>query len=125
MAADPKVNKKRLVLLLWSLVAAFYFYLSFDYIRIEMNDDKLANYVNYVVQLAGNENHTPREIRALLLVRADELGISLRTDQIKIKGTGRELKVSVEYDMNVEVPVFNRGFYRKHYSHNISYRQPR
>jgi hypothetical protein len=125
MAADPKVNKKRLVLLLWVLVATFYFYLSFDYIRIEMNDDKLAKYVNYIVQLAGNENHTPREIRALLLVRADELGISLTTDQIKIKGTGRELKVSVEYDMNVEIPIFHRGFYRKHYSHNISYRQPR
>ena len=125
MTADPKVNAKRLVLLVWVLVAVLYFYLAFDYIRIERNDEKFGDYLRYVVQLAGNESHAPREIRALLLVRADELGIHLRGDQIQIKGSGRELKVSLEYEMDIDIPVLRQGFYRKHYAHNISYRQPR
>lgn len=125
MAADPKVNAKRLVLLVWVLVAGLYFYLSYDYIRIERNDEKLADYVRYVVQLAGNESHAPREIRALVLVRADELGIHLKSDQIKIKGSGHELKVSLAYEMDIDIPVLHQGFYRKHYAHDISYRQPR
>ena len=125
MAADPKVNAKRLVLLVWVLVAVFYFWLSFDYIRIEMNNERLGNYVRYVVQLAGNESHTPREIRALLLVRADELGINLKGDQIQIKGIGKELKVAVEYEMDIDIPILQRGVYRKHFAHSIAYRQPR
>ena len=125
MTADPKVNAKRLVLLVWVLVATLYLSLTFDYIRIERNDEKLADYVRYVVQLAGSESHTPREIRALLLVRADELGIHLKSDQVKIKGIGHELKVSLEYEMDIDIPVIRHGLYRKHYVHDISYRQPR
>src|SRR5262245_13145820 len=97
--SDPSASAKRLVLAAWAFVAFFYFYLCFDYIRIDMNDTKLGEYVHYVVQLAGNENRSSREIRALLLVRADELGVPLASDQIKIQGTGQELKVSLNYDV--------------------------
>ncbi len=38
MATGPHI--KRLVLLSWILVAVFYFYLSYDYIRVSMNDRK-------------------------------------------------------------------------------------
>ena len=58
MVEDPQKNAKRLVLLFWILVAFFYFYLSFDYFRVDMNDDRMADYVRYVVQLAGNESRS-------------------------------------------------------------------
>jgi hypothetical protein len=110
--------------LFWLLVAMFYFYLTFDYIRVAMNNDKLGAYVRYVVQLAGNERRTPREIRALLMVRADELGVPLSDDQIRIQGSGQNLKVSVIYDVEIEVPILRSGVYQKHYEHQVSYRQP-
>ena len=125
MAEATSVNGKRLVLLFWVLVAAFYFYLTFDYIRVAMNNDKLGEYARYVVQLAGNESRTPREIKALLLVRADELGVPLHSDQIKVQGRGVSLKVSLKYDIDIDVPIFPSGFYAKHYEHTVSYRQPR
>jgi hypothetical protein len=122
---DPKKNGKRVVLLLWVTVAFFYFYLSMDYIRVEMNDDRMADYVRYVVQLGGNESRNAREIRSLLLVKADELKIPLTNDHIKIQGAGSTLKVAVQYDMDIDIPIFKRGFYTKHYEHDLSYRQPR
>jgi hypothetical protein len=118
------LNRKRLVLLFWLLVAMFYFYLSIDYIRVAMNNDKLGEYVQKVVQLAGNEKRTPREIRALLMVRADELGVPLSTDQIRIQGSGQNLKVFLMYDVDIEVPILRSGVYQKHYEHQVSYRSP-
>lgn len=125
MADESNLNRKRLVLLFWILIAVFYFYLSFDYIRVAMNNEKLGEYVRYVVQLAGNESRSPREIKALLIVRADELGVPLTTDQIRIQGSGQNLKVSVMYDVDIDVPIFTHGLYSKHYEHQVSYRQPR
>lgn len=123
---DPKKNYKRLVLLCWSLVAVFYFSISFDYIRIEMNDDQFGDYMRSVVQLAGSERRTPREIRSLLLAKADELQIPLNGQQIRIGGAGSpDLKVALQYDINVDVLVFRRGFYSKHFEHTAIYRQPR
>jgi hypothetical protein len=126
MTDDSKKNsKKRLVLVVWSLVAFYYFFISYDYIRTEMNDDRMGAYVHYVVQLAGNEARTPKEVRALLLVKADELKIPLKAEGIKVQGAGQSLKVSLEYDVNIDVPIFQYGFYSKHYEHDISYRQMR
>ncbi|HTG74282.1 MAG TPA: hypothetical protein VMB70_10960 [Terriglobia bacterium] len=90
-----------------------------------MNDDKMADYVRYVVQLAGNESRSAREVRTLLLVKADELQIPLKSEQIKIQGTGQTLKVALQYDASIDIPIFRQGFYSKHYIHNVPYRQPR
>jgi len=125
MTDDPKKNsKRRLVVLVWVLVAFYYFYVSWDYVRTEMNDDSMAAYAHYVVQLAGNETRTPREVRSLLLVKADELQIPLKPEQIRVQGAGQSLKVSLQYDVNIDIPIFQHGFLSKHYEHNISYTQP-
>ena len=74
--ATASANAKRIVLLLWVLVAFFYFYLSYDYIRVTMNDKAFVDYLQYVVQIAGNEHRPAKEIRALILVKAEQLGYS-------------------------------------------------
>ena len=124
MIEDPKKNAKRMVLMFWIMVAFYYFYISYDYIRTEMNNDKMGEYIRYVVQLAGNETRTPREVRSLLLVKADELKIPLTGDQIRIQGTGQSMRVFLQYDVMLDIPIFRYGFYQKHYEHNIGYRQP-
>jgi hypothetical protein len=119
---DPHANVKRLVLVSWALVALFYFYLCYDYIRVDMSASRMGEYVHYVVQLAGNENRTGREIRALLLVRAEELGVPLTGDQIRIQGSGKDLKVSLDYDVSIDIPILRQDLYSKHYEHTAVYR---
>jgi hypothetical protein len=117
-------NAVRLVFLFWVLVAFFYFYLSYDFIRTTMKDKSFDDYLDYVVQLAGNEHRPPKEIRALLLVRAEELGLPIQGNHITILGGGESLKVAVNYEVDIEVPVLAAGVYRKLYQHNAAYARP-
>ena len=47
MASGRASNAKRLVLLLWLLVAFFYFYLSYNYIIVTMNDRQFNEYLEH------------------------------------------------------------------------------
>jgi hypothetical protein len=122
MAVGP--NRKRLVLLVWLLVAIFYFYLSWDYIRASMNDTAFGDYLQYVVQIAGPENRPVKEIRALILVKAEELSLPIRGEQITILGGGDSLNVRVSYDVNIEIPLIQRQIYTKRFEHFVKYRPP-
>jgi hypothetical protein len=123
--AAASANAKRSVLLLWLLVAFFYFYLSYDYIRATMNDKQFADYLQYIVQIAGAENRPAKEVRALLLVKAEELSIPLKGEQIAVSGGGNSLNVAVNYDVDIDVPLIQREIYRKTFEHNVKYQQPK
>ena len=123
MKDSSKSHAKRLVLLFWILVLSFYFYLSYDYIRLQMTDDKFGDALQHIVQLAGSENQTNKDIRALVLVRADELELPISGNQITILGAGHSLNIVVGYDIDLDIPIFSKGFYSKHYDHKAIYRQ--
>jgi len=118
-----EANTKRLVLLLWVLVAIFYFYLSYDYIRVTMSDRQFTDYMQYVVQIAGNEQRPAKEIRELLLVKAEELALPVPGSGITVLGGGDSLNVGVNYDVDIDIPVIQRQIYTKHFEHNIKYQR--
>ena len=121
--ATGSAQAKRIVLLLWVLVAFFYFYISYDYIRVTTNDRQLEDYLQYVVQIAGNDHRPAKEIRALLLVKSEELGLPIRGDNITILGGGQSLNVAVNYDVDIDIPVLQRQIYTKHFEHKVHYQQ--
>ena len=125
MPKATTAHSGRLVLLFWILVAFFYFFVSYDYIRTSMNDQAFADYLEYVVQIAGNDHRPSREIQALILVKSEELGLPVRGDQISIAGEGASLRVSVDYEADIEIPIFERGVYRKLFQHAVGYSTPR
>jgi hypothetical protein len=123
MAAGASAHVKRIVLLLWILVAFFYFYLSYNYIRTSMNDRQFDDYLQYVVRIAGDEQRPAKEVRALILVRADELSIPVRGEQITIGGGGDTLNVAVSYDVDIEIPLLQRLIYTKKFEHKVAYQR--
>jgi hypothetical protein len=114
-------NIKRLVLLTWLLVGFFYFYLSWGYIRVTMDDQQFADYLQYVVNVAGSEERPTKEIRALILVRAEQLSLPVSGDQITILGGGRTLNVRVNYQKDIEIPVLQSTVYTKEFYHYVQY----
>ena len=118
-------NRKRLALLLWILVAFFYFYLSYDYIRAVRNDRQFGDYLHRVVQIAGSERRPAEEIRALLLEKAAELSLQLTDPQIEVQGSGESLKVNVNYDVDIEIPLIERRVYTKRFEHKDGYQSGR
>ena len=125
MDHPSRLRSRRLVLLVWVLVAIFYFYLSYDYIRASSNDKKLGEYLEYVVRLAGSERRPANEIRDLILVRADELGLPISGEQITILGGGTTLNVSLDYGVDIDFPVIERVVYRKTFQHKVAYQSQR
>jgi hypothetical protein len=115
---------KRLVLLLWTLVALFYFYLAYDYIRVTEHDREFAEYLQRVVQSAGVEQRSTKDIRELLLAKARELSLPLRGDQIEVKGGSEGFDVGVHYSVDIEFPLLQRQIYMKKFEHNEKYRPP-
>src|SRR5215510_5276915 len=115
---------KRLVFLLWIIVAFFYFYLSYDYIRVMKHDQQFADYLHHVVQIAGTEERPPKEIRALLLVRAEQLSLPIRGEQIAVAGGGQSLSVSVKYDVDIEIPLVQREIYTRRFEHKERFQGP-
>ena len=114
-------HAKRLVLLTWLLVGFFYFYLSWGYIRVTMDDQQFSEYLQYVVNVAGSEERPAKEIRALILVRADQLSLPVRGEQITILGGGRTLNVRVNYQVDIEIPVLQSTVYTKEFNHFAQY----
>lgn len=125
MTSTADSRNKRLVFLTWVLVAVFYFYLSYDFIRASMAGEQFGEYLRFVVKVAGTENRSPREIRELLVNKADELGFHLDRSQIKIKGLGDSLDVSVSYQLDVDLPIVRRGFYAMPFEQREQFKRPR
>ncbi len=118
-------NVKRLVLLTWALVAFFYFYLSYDYIRVSMNDKEFADYIQYVVQIGGGERRPAKEIRALILAKAEELSLDVEPERITVLGGGETLNVTLNYEVEIEVPLLRREIYTKKFEHELKFQTAR
>ena len=125
MAEGRSLNARRLVLLVWVLVAFFYFYLSYDYVRVTTNDKQFEDYLQHVVQIAAMEGRSAKDIRDLLLVKAEELSLPLRRDQIVVDSAGLSLNVAVNYDVDIEIPLIQREIYTKKFEHKAKYQGPR
>jgi hypothetical protein len=106
------------------LVGFFYFFLSWGYIRITMDDQKFSDYLQYVVNIAGSEQRPAKEIRALILVKAEQLNLPVRGDQIAISGIGSTLDVRVNYKVNIDIPVLQSTVYTKQIDHYARYQVP-
>jgi hypothetical protein len=120
----PGQHGNRFALLFWVLIAAIFFFFSYNYIRASMNDAKLAEYLTHAVDLAASQHRPPKELRELILVNAEELGLSIQGDQIKITGLGAAMNVSVSYEVEFKAPFSNRVLYRKVFQHDVIYHAP-
>lgn len=116
-------NIRRLILLAWILLAFFYGSLTYDYIAAGNKDKELEAYLHYVVQVCGDDHRPSKEVRALVLVKADELKLPLHGEQVSITGNGPTLKVAVSYSVDFVLPVIKRRIYQKVYPHEAAYHQ--
>jgi len=123
-----KVSKTRvrlLVLSLWILLAAFYFSLAYDYIVASSKDKTFDEYLQYIVEVCGDDRRPVNEVRTLVLTRAEELMINLRGDQVSVSGYGQTLKIRVNYMVDINMPFFGQSIYRKVFLHEAVYRNIR
>jgi hypothetical protein len=117
-----KTKVRLIVLLLWILLAAFYFSLAYDYIIASNKDKELDEYLQYIVLVCGDDHRPNKEVRMLIVTRAEELKINLRDDQVAVSGGGQSLKINVSYMVDINMPLLGQSIYRKVFQHETAYR---
>ena len=110
---------------LWLVVSLMYFSFLGQWILYSSDDKQFTQYMQHVVQIAATEHRPVKEVRALLLVKAEELSIPLQYDQIDITGEGETLRTVVYYDAEIKLPVLNRVVYRMEFSHDLNHKAVR
>jgi hypothetical protein len=108
-----------LILFLWILAALLYFSFFRQWITVKANDKVFSDYFRHVIQVSASEQRPAREIRALILVKAEELSLPIRGDQIKITGLGQTLRATVHYDAHISLPIMNQSVHRIGFDHDM------
>ena len=67
-----KTKVRVIVLMLWILLAAFYFSLTYAYISASNRDTSLDEYLRYIVVVCGDDRRPTKEVRSLVLAKAEE-----------------------------------------------------
>jgi hypothetical protein len=123
--AISEVSVQRyVVLFLWLFIGVFYASLITQWIHLNRQDDRFAQSMERIIQLGGTDNRPTKEVRALLLVRADELSIPIRGDEIHIRGGGLTLRATLHYEAEIKMPVINQSIYRMQFEHDVAFKQP-
>jgi len=65
-------------------------------------------------------NRPAKEIRTLLLVKAEQLSIPVSEERIDITGHGQMLGTVIAYDREIKIPMLGGPLYRWEFRHTLS-----
>ena len=118
-------TERYVALCLWLGITLVYFSVASQWITFSTYDKQFTEYVQHVIQGAASDHRPSREIRTLLLVKAEELSIPLPRNRIDITGEGDTLRTVIRYDTEIKVPLLNRVVYRMEFNHELTQKVPR
>jgi hypothetical protein len=122
---DPgKLIRRYLIVCLWFIAGAVYANLTYQWVTIRSADKEFARSMQHAVQVAGVENRPARELRALLLVRAEGLSVPIRGDEILISGGENSLRATLHYEAHINLPILNKTVYRMSFDHDVRFKPP-
>jgi hypothetical protein len=113
-----------LALALWLLIAGAYFSLAEQWISWSMNDRAFAEYTQRILSISARERRPVKEVRDLLLIRAGDLSLPVNDNHITVVSRGSDLTATVEYDVDLTLPLLRRRVYGMTFQHKIAVHPP-
>jgi hypothetical protein len=110
-------------LLMWFTISATYILLMGRWVSLTMHDRAFADYLGHVVDSAAVEQRPAKEVRALLMAKAEDLSLPVQEQGIQITGGGESLRAVVRYEADLILPVLDRSVYRFGFEHDLSYQR--
>jgi|SRR6185295_20324986 len=107
---------------LWLFVFLIYSSLARQWITSHSYDERFTEYSQHVSELAATQHRPAKDVRVLLLVKAEELSIPLQYDGINITGEGEGLRTVIHYDTELKIPLLNRVVYRMEFNHDLTHK---
>jgi hypothetical protein len=104
---------------LWLALAFVFLSLGKQWIVFTSADKQLTEYVDNLERQAALQHRPAKEIRTLVMLKAEQLSIPAQDDQITVTGQGETLRTIIAYDAEIRLPVVDRVLYRMEFNHNF------
>ncbi len=124
-STQPSPARRYVTLCLWLVVVLMFFSLAKQWIVLTSSDKEFTEYVESVLRRAAIDHRPAKEIRTLLLVKAEQLSIPVSEERIDATGQGQTLGTVIAYDREIKVPMLGGPLYRMEFRHNLSYEPQR
>ena len=124
-STQPSPARRYVTLCLWLVVVLMFFSLAKQWIVLTSSDKEFTEYVESVLRRAAIDHRPAKEIRTLLLVKAEQLSIPVSEERIDVTGQGQTLGTVIAYDREIKVPMLGGPLYRMEFRHNLSYEPQR
>lgn len=109
----------------WLLVVLLFGSIMRQWVSISSSDRQFTEYAEGLLQQAVIDHRTTRDIRTLLLLKAEELSIPLLPERISISVDTGRMRTIMSYDTQIRIPFIDRVLYRMQFHHNINTTDPR
>jgi hypothetical protein len=120
VSTQPSPARRYIALCLWLLVILTFFSLAKQWIVLTSSDKEFTEYVESALRRAAIDRRSAKEIRTLLLVKAEQLSIPVADERIDITGQGQTLGTVIAYDREIEIPLLGGGLYRMEFRHSLT-----
>ena len=119
-STQPSPARRYITLCLWLVVVLMFFSLAKQWIVLTSSDKEFTEYVESVLRRAAIDHRPAKEIRTLLLVKAEQLSIPVSEERIDVTGHGQMLGTVIAYDREIKIPMLGGPLYRMEFRHNLS-----
>jgi hypothetical protein len=113
------LSRRYIAMSLWIFLGFLHVSLISQWLTVSRRDKVFTDYINYVMHVAANERRSAREVRALLLIKAEDLSLPVQGDGVDVTDNGQMLKAAVRYKADITMPIVNQSVYRMRFDHDL------
>jgi hypothetical protein len=110
---------------LWLVLALVFLSLGKQWVVFTSADKQLTEYADTLERQGALQHRPAKDIRALVMMKAEQLSIPAQDDQITVTGQGETLRTIIAYNAEFRIPVVDRVLYRMEFNHNLGLPAPR
>jgi len=123
VAGERASHAQRYVaMFLWMSLCFLYVFMISQWLTVNNRDKLFTEYIDHVIQVAANEQRPAKEVRTLILIKAEDLFLPVQEDEIQITGKGLALRAAVHYKVDISLPIVNQPVYRMRFDHDLALR---
>ena len=115
-----KDGQRYIAMFLWIFLGFLHVSVISQWLTLSRRDRVFTEYMDEVIHVAANQQRPARDVRALLLIKAEDLSLPVHGDEIDITGNGRLLKATVHYKTDITMPIVNQSVYRMRFDHDLA-----
>ena len=112
------------LIFLWTCLGFFYVSLISQWITLSTRDKMFTESTNHLMQAASTRKLSANEVRALLLIKAEDLSLPVHRGDFNISGTAQTLRATVRYQEDISMPIVNQPVYRMRFTHDFKLKPP-